>query len=98
MCRWPVVYRQAVLATDTAYWDSAGVTKRQGRPQVTVPMVVGKTVLAGRQTAGAAQVVLAPSNADGPGLGGLLWPHESEYVITSQSPAGARCSASTTAW
>lgn len=50
-------------------------------------MVLGMTVLAGRRTAGASEVVLAPPNPDGPGLGGLLWPNEAEYVITSQSRA-----------
>jgi len=64
--------------------DSACV---KDRPQVSVPMVVGMTVLAGNRAAGAAGVVLAPPNADGPPLGALLWPHESEYVIASQSPA-----------
>jgi hypothetical protein len=52
-------------------------------------MVVGMTVLAGRRAAGAAgaaEVVIAPANSDGPPLGALLWPHESEYVIASQSP------------
>ncbi len=49
-------------------------------------MVVGMTVLAGRRAAGDADVVLAPANADGPPLGALVWPHESEYVIASQSP------------
>ncbi len=54
-------------------------------------MVVGMTVLAGNRAAGAAGVVLAPVNADGPPLGVLLWPHESEYVIASQSRvAGTR--------
>lgn len=62
------------------------MTERPGRVQVTVPMVLRMTVLAGRRVAGAAEVVLAPTNPDGPGLGGLLWPHEAEYVITSQSP------------
>ena len=34
--------------------------------------------------------MLASADADGPPLSGLLWPHESEYVITGQSPvAGA---------
>jgi len=51
-------------------------------------MVVGMTVLAGNRAAGAAGVVLAPVNADGPPLGALLWPHEEEYVIASQSPVG----------
>lgn len=61
------------------------------RPRVSVPMVVGMTVLAGRRAAGDAEVVLAPANPDGPPLGALLWPHESEYVIASQSPvAGTR--------
>lgn len=63
--------------------DSACVKER---PQVSMPMVVGMTVLAGRRAAGDAEVVLAPANADGPPLGALLWPHESEYVIASQSP------------
>jgi len=63
--------------------DSACVKER---PQVSVPMVVGMTVLAGRRAAGDAEVVLAPANADGPPLGALLWPNESEYVIASQSP------------
>ncbi len=68
--------------------DSACVKER---PQVSVPMVVGMTVLAARRAAGDAEVVLAPANADGPPLGALLWPHESEYVIASQSPvAGTR--------
>ncbi len=54
-------------------------------------MVVGMTVLAGRRAAGAAEVVIAPVNADAPPLGALLWPQESEYVIASQSPvAGTR--------
>lgn len=61
------------------------------RPQVSVPMVVGMTVLAGNRAAGAAGVVLAPVNADGPPLSALLWPHESEYVIASRSRvAGTR--------
>ena len=68
--------------------DSARVKER---PQVSVPMVVGMTVLAGRRAAGDAQVLLAPANADGPPLDALLWPHESEYVIASKSPvAGTR--------
>lgn len=68
--------------------DSACVKER---PQVSVPMVVGMTVRAGRHAAGDAEVVLAPANADGPPLGALLWPQESEYVIASQSPvAGTR--------
>lgn len=54
--------------------------------QVPVPKVIGMTVLARRRIAGA-EVVLAPADADGPGLGGLLWPHEAEDVITSQTPA-----------
>jgi len=49
-------------------------------------MVVGMTVLAGCRAAGDADVLLAPANADGPPLGALLWPHESEYVIATQSP------------
>lgn len=57
------------------------------RPQVLVPMVVGMTVLAGRHAAAEAQGVLAPPNADGPPLGALLWAHESDYVIASQTPA-----------
>jgi len=44
------------------------------------------TVLAGHRLAGDAGVVLAPTDADGPPLGALLWPHESEYLITSQIP------------
>lgn len=63
------------------------VTGQQGRAQVTVPTVLGLTVLAGRRAADGAGVVLAPPDRDGPGLGSLLWPHEAEYVITSQSPA-----------
>jgi len=65
--------------------DTASVNQR---PQVSVPMIVGMTVLAGNRAAGAAGVVLAPVNADGPPLGALLWPHEEEYVIASQSPVG----------
>ena len=70
--------------------DTAPVAERQGwrRPPVQVPTVVGMTVEAGRRAAGEAEVVLAPPDPDGPGLAGLLWPHEAEYVITSQSPAG----------
>lgn len=57
-----------------------------GAVPVTVPPFVGMTVLAGRRWAGEAGVVLAPTDADGPPLGALLWPHESDYVITSQVP------------
>lgn len=39
--------------------DSARMTERQGRQQVTVPMIVGMRVLAGRRTATTAEVVLA---------------------------------------
>jgi hypothetical protein len=68
--------------------DSACVKER---PQVSVPMVIGMTVAAGQRAAADAKVVLAPTNADGPPLGALLWPHEAEYVIASQSPvAGTR--------
>ena len=63
------------------------------RPQVPVPIVVGLTVLAGRRTADEAHLVLAPANADGPPLAVLLWPHESEYVIASQSPDAGECPA-----
>ena len=44
------------------------------------------TVLAGDRAAATAELVLAPVDADGPPLGTMLWPHESQYVITSQSP------------
>jgi hypothetical protein len=44
------------------------------------------TVAAGRRAAVTADVVLAPADADGPPLGEMLWPHEAQYVITSQSP------------
>jgi len=71
--------------------DSACVKER---PQVSVPAVVGKPVLAGRRAAGDAGDagdVLALANAGGPSLDALLWPHESEHAITSQSPvAGTR--------
>lgn len=55
-----------------------------------VPSVVVLTILAGGRVANAAEVVLSQVDADGPPLRVMLWPHESQYVITSQSPeAGA---------
>lgn len=52
-----------------------------------MPDVVGMTVLAGQTAARHADLVLAASDADGPPLGAVLWPHESEYLIASQAPA-----------
>lgn len=49
-----------------------------------MPLVVGLSVTAGQRTAGAAGVVLAPADGDGPPLAALTWPQEA--VITSQVP------------
>jgi hypothetical protein len=63
------------------------MVESRGGQQVHVPDVVGMTVLAGGRAAATAEVVLAQVDADGPPLGAMLWTHESQYVITSQSPA-----------
>jgi len=63
--------------------DTACVEQRL---QVTVPSVVGLTVAAGDRVASDAEVVLAQVDADGPPLGEMLWPHQSDYVIASQTP------------
>ena len=50
--------------------------------------MVGLTVPAARSAAREAGLVLCPPDRDGPGLAGLLWPHEAEHVVTGQSPVG----------
>lgn len=57
-----------------------------GRARVTVPDVVGLTVVEAASRAGLAGLKLSQVDPDGPPLSALTWPHGDRFEVLHQSP------------